>query len=1120
MIDARNNFRTGLDLDSSPMMVAKTSYSDALNITRDAISGSADEIITNVVGNRIASYGSWPFGGAGGKITGMCPNTLRNTVVFFRYQSNGYHGIYEFNKTTRVITKIFQNLTDSNDVDILGFTASGKITSVNILNRDEGDLLFFLDSLGRPTKMDITLFKAGTYTPVTRSLIDVAITWPYNPITCGYSNDTNTISNNLTNKLFKFQYIWVNDDLTETCGSPESATPLPLNILNPTYTNVITNNNVISLTIPSGTKNVKSIKLLMSFSEKANSWQDFVLVDTIDKSARAITDNSTFTYSFYNDSTYPVYDIARRTQLFDYIPIYANAQELAYGNVPVYGGVTEGYNNTLSPNVTITINTLAVGSGTVVGNLSGIIVLFAIEPSSEVFRLTFSGVPGVGNVVNVYITPSGGAATLCGTYTTISGDTATTVATAIAASMNALGVVVSAASLGAIVDYRVGGHGNTSSLQIVSSGGAASTNSISTWPFLSPRKIGLVYFDNAGRTNGVVYSSSIIFPAYSENASHQVLVPYINAKIYHVPPDFAYSFSWVITHDSTQYLYFECVDVNTAESDYIYFDVTNLGINQRKNPTTAAVVAWSFQDGDRFRLIRRSSDGNVFGTTYDAAVEGIVVAPIINGVTQTGKTFVKIKKVAPFSTESFSSKFFVFQLYRPTQSQTNTDNLPFFEFGETYSILNPGTATRVHSGQVTNQSTNYVTPAEFNFYKGDSYLRPRTVYTNETATATFNVQDRNFIDTYISAVNSLDGRPNAIDPNARQAYYPSLYRYGQDYDPSTNLNKTNRFLPTNFGEVDAAYGAIRRFKARDKFIRVFQELKVGMIPLFNKIGKSSTGDDVTIVTDELFNPVNYYSGDYGIGTASESLASFNYADYFCDNNRGAICRISLGGIEVISVLYKVNSFAIEQVPLRTSSYKIYGAFDQQLNNYISALEATDTQPAYTLSFSEHSEQEYNSFESFLSYHPEMMCTLGTLLITASGGNIYTHDSTNYNTFYGTTYDSTITFVFNDNPYSKKTWVSVAQVASGVWDCPTIETNSYVYGTTKQQSNLIAQEFAVLEGMPSASFRRASNSRAGKINGDVLKGNYCIVKFRKSLPTDLVELSLVSVKNIVSQLNTV
>lgn len=1183
MIDVRNIFKGGLNLDDAPIQVDKQQYIDANNITRDAIAGSADSIITNVVGNRIVSYADYPAGTS--KIIGMYANTIRNTLIFFRWNVNDYHGVYEFNKTTRVVTKIFENITDSGGEDILGFTENDKITSINIINRDEGDLLFFLDSLGRPTKMDITLFKAGAYTPVTRDIIDVALLWPYVPITGVYGNDSTKSANRLLNKLFKFQYIWVNDDLTETCGSPESATALPSNILNPVFTQTVTNNNVIHLSIPTGSLNVKGIKLLMSWSEKQNVWNDYVLVEYLDKSKLSISDDSVYSYDFYNDSTYSLFDVDRRIQLFDYVPIYATAQEMPNGNALAYGGITEGYNNDLTSNVTLTVDTVAVGNGSVVGTLSETHTVLNLTLTSRRLQEIFSGTPAVGTVITI---KANSDSVTFATYTTVAGDTTQQVVNGLYTSAISLGfaspLIVSSTTINFIYNDPPYTYSSTS---IVASTTNTDYNSIATWPFLSQRRLGLVYFDQKGRTNGVVYNSQVIFPAYAENISHQVLVPYIDAKIYHAPPDWAYSFSWVVTHDNTDYLYFCSVDVNTLESDYIYFDITNLPVNQKKNPTTAAVISWSFQDGDRFRLIRRQSDGTVYSSTYDAAVEGILVEPTINNTVQTGKTFIKIRKTTPFITVDFTSKYFVFELYRPNQPQASGQNLPFFEFGETYSIINPTESTRIHSGSITNQTTNYITPAEFKFYGGDSYVRPRTVYTVDSPSSgfsTFYVQDRNFVDNYISAVNSLDGRANAIDPNARQAFYPAMLRFSLEYEPNTNVNKTNRFLAENFDEYEYSYGTIKRLKVRDRFMRVFQQLKTGVVPIFSKIGKNANGDEITIVTDQLLNPIQYYNGDYGIGDAAESLASFNFADYFCDTKRGAIIRVSLDGVTTISVLYKVNSWAVEHIPLRTGNYKIYGAFDQRLNNYILALEESNynltptcrryrltnnnltskgytytdcnggsqsgilaadqsvtfcallgsvvgvdlqienltscspdlTDSPYTLSFDE----ESNTFESFYSFHPEMMATIGTLLISAKDGEIYTHDNSLYNTFYNETYDSDITFVFNDKALFKKTWVGVSQVASGTWDCPSIITNSYSYGTTPQNSNLVAAEFTLFEGMPSATFRRDINSNGGKINGGFLKGNYATIKFRKQNPTTIEMLSMISVNYINSSLTVI
>lgn len=1124
MNEVKNNFSAGLNQDDSYYRLPPNSYVDALNITRDAVAANSDGIISNIIGNEIIQY-SYTAPGTNTCI-GAVANPLRNTAIALIYNTSNYHSVIEWNLTTRVATKVFENLTDSDDVDILGFTLEGKITGINIFNRDEGDLLFFLDSLGRPTFMNITLFKAGAYTPVTRQIIDVGKIPPPSPPDAVYGNDVTRVANYLQKKLFRFKYRFVYDDDFKSTYSPISAVPLPVNILDPVFTNVLTNNNVISLSLASGAKNVKGVELAVSVQNSQNIFGRFQTVEYFDKAVEGIGDDTTFNVQFYNDSTYPVIADAESLPLFDYVPRYAKSQEMPNGNTIAYGAITEGYDRDLSPNVTITVGTVAAGSGSSVGSLSGVVTIVLENGSIQLFNIQFSGVPAVGTVINVRVEQvNNGTTWLAATYTTVSGDTASSVATAIVASFNSLGQVASATVTGGtsasvVANSLPNPKRIFDSLTITAPATTANTNSIGTWPFLSQRRMGIAYYDEKGITNGILYSADVTFPAYAENGSAQVLLPYVNVKIYHRPPDWAYSYQICFTKDSTQFLYIETVDVNTTETDYIYFDITNLALNQEKSPTTAAVVSWTFQDGDRMRLIRRMSDGNVFASTFDTAIEGIVTSPVINGVTQENRTFVKIRSAAPFTAQNYTTDFFVIQLYRPALQEPSNENATFYECGVQYAILNPTESDRVHAGQVTNQSDDLLTPAEINIYEGDVYFRLRTEFlSNDPATVgtgSFNVQDRNFVDFHISAVNNIDGRPQAIDLNAKSAYYPALIRNSQPYQANTNINGLNRFYADQFIEVDYSYGDVLRLKVRDRYMRVFQKFKVGVIYLYSRVGKSPSGDEITIITDQLLNPVQYYSGDYGIGDNQTSLASFNFADYFTSNITGGAYRLSNDGITPISVLYKMNSWATAQLPLRTGNYNVYGAYDQKLNNYIMALEATDTQSAQTLTFSE----EDNTFESFLSLFPEMMVTIGTLLCAFKNGQLWTHDSDTYNSFFGTTYDSHVSVVFNDNANIKKQPISVTESSSSLWDCPQITTQVYSYGTTNQQSTLIAQEFTQMEGQYHASFRRDSNSRGGKVNGNILKGNWIFVKFRSQAPITLTSLNVVALKYNSSPLNPV
>jgi hypothetical protein len=70
-------------------------------------------------------------------------------------QSNLKHSIVIYDNATRTRTKLIENLTDSNDVNVLQFTETNKIIHCDIIYRgeDEGDLLFWTDGNVTPRKL-------------------------------------------------------------------------------------------------------------------------------------------------------------------------------------------------------------------------------------------------------------------------------------------------------------------------------------------------------------------------------------------------------------------------------------------------------------------------------------------------------------------------------------------------------------------------------------------------------------------------------------------------------------------------------------------------------------------------------------------------------------------------------------------------------------------------------------------------------------------------------------------------------------------------------------------------------------------------------------------------------
>lgn len=1146
MKQTRGNFNR-MNLDDSRFIVGKGEYVNAMDISISDTLGVA----RTMKGNRKVPY-TLPAGIC--TVVGAKEDLTRNRVIYFVKNSNNKHCVFEYNNTTRVITKLFENLTDSNNVDVLDL--NGLILSINIVHKEEvdisysewiraniltiglggggligavqaalalikaskGDVMYFLDARGRPTQMHIDKYRLGYYKPVTRDVLDLAKEYPASVIVATYGNDLTRLTNNLRNRLFRFRYKFIYDENEETVWSPISRTPYPANPTDDTFTNVPTNNNTISLSIPTGSRQVKKIAIAMSYSN-GNTWSDFALVDTLNKSDYGIRDNILFTLKFYNDSAYTPIGIRESIQTSDWVPRQAGAQELLNGNVLLFGDITEGF-GIVSPTVTLTSGYKGAGAIGTGGSLAAVFSMVAnSSTNTNNYSVFFTGTITAGVTIKIRLKNILTSAILdYASYVTVLGDTYSNITTGLRLSMEAAGsITTNHVSSGNSLTFKIPIPAPFELHEVsIAFVGAIGSNSMATWHYSSRRCFGLVYHDSKGRNDGVVTNIpvdgssrggfQVTFGPYAELGG-QIQVPYAYAEISHQPPAWATSYSWVVTKDLTapRPLMWQTSGVS-IDTDYTYFNVSGIALTVLKNTTTADVLAYTFAKGDRMRLLKKVSDGTVYDQTYDAEIMGYVTNPKISGVDVVG-TFVKIKKVAPFATIDWTSNNYIIQLYSPTQNVPVAEQA-FFEFGQTYSILDAGLPTRSHQGMTADQNYATGTKAKFDFTEGDAYFRQRKIYLTDTTTASFYVQDSSFVDSFACRVSSVGGRPFVVNAKPGEKRFTTLVRFSEAYQAGTSINGLNKFYPENMDEYTLSFGPIKRLKARDKSFRVYQKHKVGNVPIYAQVIKNADGGDALSVTDKLLNRINYYAGEFGIGDTPESLSSNNFADYFCSSDRGVICRLSLDGITPISITEKANKFSVDNLPLRGKGARIYGVFDADENRYICAMEAVGTNSAKTFSFNERK----NGFETFHSFKPEMMVCLGTLLITFKDGQLYTHDGTKYANYYGKQYKPSISLVFNDFPDQKKGYVALSQVASQLWECPSIVTNN------AQESLLASQDFRRMESVYYASFLRDQNSPKGLLRGDTLRGNYVLVTLSPLDSSIESELTEVDVTFFSSQLN--
>jgi hypothetical protein len=399
-----------------------------------------------------------------------------------------------------------------------------------------------------------------------------------------------------------------------------------------------------------------------------------------------------------------------------------------------------------------------------------------------------------------------------------------------------------------------------------------------------------------------------------------------------------------------------------------------------------------------------------------------------------------------------------------------------------------------------------------------------TVTVDVINNVTIPIVENSFSDVY-SLVTNSNGRPTLVDINAKQTTYSTLFRYSQPYQLGTNINGTNIFYDLNSDEFTKDYGTIIRLKVHEREMRVYQQIRVGVVGIYSKFIKDQTGTNSLVTSDTIItkNNINYYVGDSGL-TIPSALVTEGNVDYFPSVNKGEIIRLSQDGMTPISSLYKVKTwsgvnvqkFSTDSPYTYGGKAKIVGTFNYIKDRHgevIFCLQGSTDKTPYTISFDE----DRNSFSSFYTFYPDHILCAGNKLITWRNGRLYVHDNASaYNTFYGTSYPSKIELVSNQGGQFKKdfTYITYISPLSQTWTAANIGD---VVTSIGQQSNLVYADFDWREGRWDAAFMRDNNGTNGIIDGDYLKGEWIFVRLQLT-SSALATLNSASISFIQSPKN--
>ncbi len=514
----------------------------------------------NIPGNKIIVNTNLPEGD--NECIGAYYDNLRQRIYWFNYNSNGDHGIYYYDLATKVIFSVIV-LGQNGGADALIFNLDNPIFSAKILYGDDtqGDTLLFNNSIKVPCQINVKMALDGSYgaTILSNYLNVIKAPSPIPPNVI-YLDDSPEIPgypitvNNLRKKLFKFKQRYVYENAEKSVFSSHSEIAIPNNYLDSAVDKDPTKNAVIGIVFQTGPANVRKIEL--AACQNLNSlWGDFFSIQVLDKDELGLPDNDIAIFYFKNDQAYVSLEVLESEQLFDTVPLEANDLELLNGNVLIYGGIKEGYNN---------VPLIAVSTaGTYTKKTSNVSFLFqASQSGNSGFGTGDIHIIVLGKITEDDTFPIQ-TTTNTSTYVASAGETPASVISGLAISVGSAGFTIVSSDDNNLVIRKTG----ESLLRAEAVSAVIESNNSLAYDYNSSYDFGIVYFDANGRTPQVVTTSGLSV----QTINYSDFLPEIDISISSRPPTWAFYYQIVRSKNKTKErtLYW-VTDRTFKDVDYAY----------------------------------------------------------------------------------------------------------------------------------------------------------------------------------------------------------------------------------------------------------------------------------------------------------------------------------------------------------------------------------------------------------------------------------------------------------------------------------------------------------------------------------------------------------------------
>lgn len=1133
MINSRKIFTGGLDADTDPRFIGEHDY---LNMENCRVGISADGKTTrieNIAGTVEVVNGNLPESGDNICI-GSAIDEEKRRLVYFIYNSLGYHCIFLFNTITQTIQLVLQN---SNVTGGLEFTTT---TFVDRNARIIDDILYWTIGVGDVWSINIQAAlnmqaEVSTFpyytAPIDSSLLRLIKQPPAFPPAIEKGYDSSFVGNFIYNEGFKFCWKFTYLDNEETVLSPYSLLA-PLNGANDTY-------NKILVTLPIAQQvwqTVQKVDLVVIYS----STNVYYVIKTWDKAisadATAIANHNSgteLTYSFYNNKLGIVLDSAYCAKPYEIIPFDVKTLELAR-NRNFLGGGTYGYDAPKETSLSLNVVNIDTYSCTVQKQTNDIVIKAVdnANPLSGTVNLIYS----VGN--NIYGIQDGYYIYRY-TYGTFAGT-----------SVNFIDIIYGGLTLndagGKIMELFYTNNYYCDYLGVSSANTNITLNSMpiklnSRYKIIktgSTYSASVVFYDKYQRKCGASNEVSIITPEIIFNSSSslysKIRFELLNANAVNEIPLWADSFSVVLSKNQTctsflqGYSRFSVFYKKKADGTYQFVDTTN---NWTINDsfifgTNKEGIAFDISDLINLGYGYTFTEGDILKTNSLSSVNTFDTYLKIKGVSGS-YVLCELKNIELATVTDYSGGAFTppvpfikyIEIYTPYKSSTNEF---IYEIGSVYKVVNAGTINRRYDAIGTTHLLGYLDgdSSQINRQNSsapDHNIGGGVIVSNNNITTPFISMSPN--DKYWQQWYTSAGRPNIKDTIGQKALHNRI-AFSNTYIAGTLINGLSSFDALNVADTYIEDGSIQKLQLANK-----QKQEDGAVLLAICSGGtisvylgetqlvSQTGNAFLGQSNGVIGTMNDLKGSFGTENP-ESVFTYLGEVYWNDNYNGVMVQYSSNGLFPISS-YKMASFFMKSLKkyLNTGS-RIVSAFDPtfkeclfilpSIANVATDLPSYDGTPDYATTiqnrFTPYNgnnkaiafRPSENKWSSFYEFNPEWVESVDTQLYGFKDGRLFKHnsDTENFNKFYGTTVAQRVMFALNAEPTAIKDVQTIAIEGRQIPSCAFI----YAEYPNEQITDLVSADFVNKEGVKYASVLRdrlspntgSNNPEVNIYKGDLIK----------------------------------